>query len=279
MPPSLKLERRFNLKILNFKDLVLYWRNYMFQIGQVYIPHKNLIIKSILVAFFWYQYAVFGGLFWFLGWLLVVGYGFFRPKLKFSPQLISFIVWFLSAFLAANYDFWPFVLRYLSLVLGAIFFVILILHDEVLEDPGISRKFETGKILALFYLILLGFFSINWASFYVWKWFLTAILLGFLWFEWLLCEKTTESFLKPLVASLAIGLFSAEMLVVLSWLPLGSLALANFAWIFEVLSGDLLISYWHKNLDFKGVFRDICLFLALSLVILLTASWGRLGAM
>lgn len=255
----------------------------MFQVNQLHIPHKSLIIKSILAAFFWYQYAVFGGLFWFLGWLLVAGYGFFRPKLKFSPQLISFIVWFLSAFLAANYDFWPFVLRYLSLVLGAIFFVILILHNEVLEDHGISRKFETGKILALFYLILLGFFSINWASFYVWKWFLTAILLGFLWFEWLLCEVPTEgtclpagrSFLKPLVASLAIGLFSAEMLVVLSWLPFQSLALANFAWIFEVLSGDLLISYWHKNLDFKGVFRDICLFLVLSLVILLTASWGR----
>ena len=232
-----------------------------------------------------FRAAVFGLLlFWFYQietpiavffLLLMTGILYFRSlhnALAFLPSLVILLVIALGTTVIITTTSFSFLL---ATFLAFLFFVILGLKDLVLIK---RRSWYLFLNFSLFYLVFLNFFLIDKSSLFVGKWLLFLVLIFGLSRELLMvliapAEESKTKRTRLLVTSVVMTMIVGQLIWLVSWLPISFLSSANFMILVIFLFSDLSLHHFWGKLRKRIIFKDLLLFLILSLVILLSSSW------
>ncbi|KKU14513.1 hypothetical protein A3I34_01080 [Candidatus Jorgensenbacteria bacterium RIFCSPLOWO2_02_FULL_45_12] len=208
-------------------------------------------------VFFWLYAGILDkksvrGLFWVLVLLYAVGISLFDFTLPFLP---AGILWF-------SYTVSFFVL----------FTWIMGLGNFLFENRDMAYDiFHT----VLSFIVFLVFGSLTLYGSLWWGialFAITAIVFG----EYLNFHRIPFR-VKNAAVSVSAGFFSLELLVILSFLPIGPISTAAFLALFTLILRDVVVLYFSGTVTKRTVLREIMLFLAVSLAILAVSRWTISG--
>ena len=225
-----------------------------------------------LLLFWFYQVETLTAIFFLL---LITGILYFRSlhnAFAFLPSLVILLVISLGTTAIITTTSFSFLL---AAFLTFLFFVILGLKDLILIK---RRNWYLFLNFSLFYLVFLNFFLIDKSSLFVGKWLLFLVLIFGLSRELLMvliapAEENKTKRTRLLVASAVMTMIVGQLIWLVSWLPISFLSSANFMILIIFLFSDLSLHHFWGKLRKRIIFKDLLLFLILSLVILLSSSW------
>ncbi|MFH1759324.1 MAG: hypothetical protein ABH822_02050 [Patescibacteria group bacterium] len=221
-----------------------------------------------------FKAAIFGLLLLWFGYghslpaaaALVVGvmWLYFKPFFNPVAMLRPFSVFLILAFWTTTVTF-----SYIAVVfLAFLFFVILGLKNLILVRRKGWRAFLD---ISLLYLGFLNFFLLDKSSLFFLKWGGFLVVFYLLFGDLLRTVRAPDD--KVGVVGGVLTLIAAELLWVVSWLPIGFLASANLMILVSLLMVDLLAGYFKGKLRQKMIIKDLMVFLVLLAVVLLTSRW------
>ncbi len=168
---------------------------------------------------------------------------------SFLPETLSFILWILTFF------------ALLTCVIG--------IGNFAFEDRN--------DVYSIFHTVLLFvvFFAFSGPTLFISKLWIIVLFAAIAGLQVEFFDFTKIQLRKQAISlSVGIALFSAELLFILGFSPMGPVNIAAFLTLFVVICRDIMSLYFNKSLSKRAILREIAIFILFALAIFAVSGWS-----